>query len=206
MALCTCVCARGQAVIDRPTAWRFARECASGIGHIHSMGYMHRDIKSLNVFVTADLVCKVADFGMCTNEATSCEVCGTPQWMAPEVAKHLVLPIGSPPYDRHCDIYSYAILLWEIFHSSVPYMETRLDQTTIAQMVADTRHNFRPKINPGVCPEQIQAILLHCWHNDPTARPSFPKIVQQLDAVREAVVTATITPPPPPPPTASMMR
>lgn len=29
------------------TAWRFAQECAAGFEFLHSLGYMHRDIKSL---------------------------------------------------------------------------------------------------------------------------------------------------------------
>ena len=41
-----------------------ARSLSTGFDVIHKMGYMHRDIKSLNVFLTADLVAKVADFGM----------------------------------------------------------------------------------------------------------------------------------------------
>ena len=45
--------------IDQATALRFSKECAAGYGHIHSMGYMHRDIKSLNVFLTGTLVCQV---------------------------------------------------------------------------------------------------------------------------------------------------
>lgn len=44
-----------------------------------------------------------------------------------QVAAHIVHK-GSPPYDRRCDIYSYGVLVWEIFHASVPYMETGLDQ------------------------------------------------------------------------------
>ena len=50
-----------------------------GLEAIHKMGYMHRDIKSLNIFLTKDLVAKVADFGMVTNEATASDACGTPQ-------------------------------------------------------------------------------------------------------------------------------
>ncbi len=31
---------------DQPTAWRMARESALGLDVLHSMGYMHRDVKS----------------------------------------------------------------------------------------------------------------------------------------------------------------
>lgn len=37
---------------DNPTAWRIAKECASGFKVIHELGFMHRDIKSLNGIYT----------------------------------------------------------------------------------------------------------------------------------------------------------
>jgi len=46
---------------------------------------MHRDVKTLNVFLDGDMVAKVADFGMASNVPTSSDVAGTVQWMGPEV-------------------------------------------------------------------------------------------------------------------------
>ena len=120
-------------VFDPATAWRLSRECALGFGHIHLMGYMHRDIKSLNVFLSANFVAKVADFGMCTNSPQASDMCGTPQWMAPEVGG---AAFGVPKvYDKSVDVYSYAILMWELFHSQTPYWNTGLDQMGILQQV-----------------------------------------------------------------------
>ena len=43
--------------------------------------------------------------------------CGTPQWMAPEVISNYFGKANV--YDRRCDVFSYAVLLWEIFHCKV---------------------------------------------------------------------------------------
>ncbi len=34
-------------IFDQLTAWRLSRESAAGLGALHQMGYMHRDVKSL---------------------------------------------------------------------------------------------------------------------------------------------------------------
>jgi serine/threonine protein kinase len=52
---------------------------------MHQLGYMHRDVKTLNVFLDGDMVAKVADFDKASNVPTSSDVAGTVQWMGPEV-------------------------------------------------------------------------------------------------------------------------
>ena len=163
---------------DMQTAWRLARECALGFDVIHDMGFMHRDIKSLNVFLSADLVAKVADFGMCTPESHSTAACGTPQWMAPEVVANL---LGvQTKYDKRVDMYSYGVLLWELFHCTTPYVETRLDQMGICKSVY--RSNIRPKFGRS-CPPSVQGLVGKCWDKHPSARPAFKEIIRTLDQI-----------------------
>jgi serine/threonine protein kinase len=87
---------------------------------------MHHDIKSLNVFMDKNMVSKLADFGMgtdvipSTDMIPSTDVCGTPQWMSPEV---LANSFGRETlYDKRCDVFSYGVLSWEIFHCHIPYI------------------------------------------------------------------------------------
>eukprot|EP00286_Rhodomonas_abbreviata_P020854 CAMPEP_0181297642 /NCGR_PEP_ID=MMETSP1101-20121128/5351_1 /TAXON_ID=46948 /ORGANISM="Rhodomonas abbreviata, Strain Caron Lab Isolate" /LENGTH=705 /DNA_ID=CAMNT_0023402597 /DNA_START=27 /DNA_END=2144 /DNA_ORIENTATION=- len=162
---------------DMQTAHRLARECAVGFDVIHNMGFMHRDIKSLNVFLSKDMVAKVADFGMCTNVSTSTDPCGTPQWMAPEVLANY---FGSESYyDKRVDVYSYSILAWEIFHCKIPYGDTGLDQMGVARAVL--QENRRPPLSRA-CPPPIQSIITKCWNKDPKSRPTFAEVISMLDA------------------------
>jgi len=48
---------------DTQLKYSFARDVACGMAHIHSLGHMHRDLKSGNVLITQRLQAKVADFG-----------------------------------------------------------------------------------------------------------------------------------------------
>ena len=145
---------------------------------------MHRDIKSLNVFMDKNMVSKVADFGMCTDVIPSTDVCGTPQWMAPEVLANF---FGRETlYDKRCDVFSYGVLLWEIFHCRIPYAETGLDQMQIADAVLNT--NIRPPLSRS-CPQPIQSIIMACLNKYADNRPTFAKVLETLDTAASSCGT-----------------
>ena len=103
---------------------------------------------------------------------------GTPQWMAPEVVANL---LGvQTKYDKRVDVYSYGILLWELFHCTTPYVETRLDQMGICKSVY--RSNIRPKFGRS-CPPSVQGLVGKCWDKHPSARPAFKEIIRTLDQI-----------------------
>mmetsp|Transcript_38840 Transcript_38840/g.93622 ORF Transcript_38840/g.93622 Transcript_38840/m.93622 type:complete len:216 (+) Transcript_38840:222-869(+) len=167
---------------DPQTAFRIGKECALGFEQIHKIGYMHRDIKSLNVFMDKNMVAKVADFGMATPERTSTQPGGTPQWMAPEVLSNL---LGRKvAYDMRVDVYSYAILLWEIMHCKVPYGETGMDQMAIANAVFSK--GIRPPMSSR-CPPEVAKLIVACWDTDPNRRPSFKDIVARMNQIESTI-------------------
>ncbi len=45
---------------------RFASEIAGGMLFLHRGGFVHRDLKSLNVLLNSDWRCKVSDLGQAT--------------------------------------------------------------------------------------------------------------------------------------------
>jgi serine/threonine protein kinase len=106
---------------DEATARRLALESAKGLAFMHAMqpAFMHRDIKSLNVFLSNQMTAKVADFGMATSQAVCTDGGGTIQWMAPEVLQ--CWQQKPTPYDLKVDVWAFGILVWELFHCRAPY-------------------------------------------------------------------------------------
>ena len=46
--------------------WRFFREIAEGLSHIHQQGIIHRDLKPVNIFIDSRDQIKIGDFGLAT--------------------------------------------------------------------------------------------------------------------------------------------
>ncbi|KAM3127821.1 hypothetical protein pb186bvf_020100 [Paramecium bursaria] len=74
---------------------------------MHSVDYMHRDIKLSNIMVNSQSEIKLIDFGLATKCKKQHKQCGTPGHMAPEI-------FTSNQYNEKCDIYSLGILIYEM--------------------------------------------------------------------------------------------
>jgi len=95
------------------------KQILEGIGHLHKINIIHRDIKLENILLKekgSDEI-KITDFGMSrivsrANLATT--QCGTVEYSAPEVFKF-------QPYGRECDYWSLGILLYDLLSSELPF-------------------------------------------------------------------------------------
>jgi serine/threonine protein kinase len=93
-----------------------------GLHAAHGLGLVHRDVKPENTFVCDDGTVKVLDFGIA--KVTSLDAItqsghtiGTPRYMAPE-------QIEGHEVDRRTDVYSVAVMLYELIAGRAPFLET----------------------------------------------------------------------------------
>jgi hypothetical protein len=147
--------------------------CAAGLAYIHSQGMLHRDVKSLNILLDADDFPKICDFGLSrprtTDEQLMTPQVGTAQWTAPEV-------LDSKPYGEPADVYSYAVLLWELLTKEIPFRGLR-DYQVIVSVV---QNNYRPRI-PPTCPPKLSKFIEVCWDREPDRRPTFEMIMKAFE-------------------------
>ncbi|GAM23863.1 hypothetical protein SAMD00019534_070380 [Acytostelium subglobosum LB1] len=164
-----------------------ARDIADGMCYLHTNfdePIIHRDLTSSNVLLNGDYsVAKINDFGLSKemksghNEMTA--AMGSMAWMAPESFR-------GEKYTEKVDIYSFAILLWELITLKDPYcgMEP-LRMAFLANM-----YDYRPPLNQ--IPSQWQQLISRCWHPKPEQRPSFKEILVLIDQIEQNSAASSI--------------
>jgi len=100
-------------------ALHFATQIVKGLGHAHSRGIIHRDIKPHNVMVLRDGSVKVADFGIArmlsaSHSTMTQEALGSVHYISPEQAR------GSS-IDERSDLYSAGVVLYEMITGRLPF-------------------------------------------------------------------------------------
>ncbi len=143
---------------------------------------MHRDIKSLNVLLTADGHAKLCDFGLATlhtltTTATSSHEgrqAGTLPWMAPEL-------FSGCKCNESTDIYSFGIIMYELMTCEVPF-----DGLNQVQIEAQLKNGMRPELPddiPNGFPSEYVDLMKRCWHQDASQRPSSQELQAFLIAM-----------------------
>ncbi|KAK8807370.1 hypothetical protein WA158_004129 [Blastocystis sp. Blastoise] len=153
---------------------RMCKEIASAIQYMHKRNLIHRDIKSENVLLSHG-TCKLTDFGLSREEDrdTRMTFCGTPAGMAPELLR-------KETYNEKVDIYSFAILMYEIYTELRPYEDCHLPDVTILRNIAYV--GLRPTLPSHLSPA-IKDIIKACWAAKPADRLSVDEIIAKLNAL-----------------------
>lgn len=88
------------------------------IEYLHSKNIIYRDLKPENVLIDNEGYIRIADFGLAKQEISGMEgamsVCGTPEYLAPEV----LLKIG---HGKPVDWWTLGCIIYEMITGLPPY-------------------------------------------------------------------------------------
>lgn len=156
-----------------------------GIAFLHSKGYMHCDIKSLNFLVTENFTVKIADLG----EARKITADFDQQfdespipafsWCPPEV---LDLNAASSAYTPASDIFGISMVLSEIICNELPLDKIiRTKKISYEELLRMLSIEKRRPMLPDSLPTVITDIVVRAWDTEPAFRPTASEILNVLE-------------------------
>ena len=104
---------------------------------------------------------------------------GTSRYMAPEVFE--AFESGSN-YTQKVDVFSFAILCWEMLTRKRAYNDTYMTMDQVARAVRET--GLRPKL-PDRWDQELSNLLSRAWAQQPGDRPSFQQLAAELGQIRQ---------------------
>ena len=165
----------------------FSAQIAKALGHAHSKGIIHRDIKPHNVMLLSDGTAKVADFGIARLESETAEpeTVGSVHYISPEQAR-------GGNVDGRSDLYSLGIVMYEMLTGRVPY-DGDTDVSVAMQHLSATP--VLPSLLAPDVPPELERITLKAMAAQPEERyQSAEELLADLEACRQQLTQPEETP------------
>jgi len=147
---------------------KIAVDVSAAMAYLHSRNVIHRDLKSQNLLVDKNWKIKVCDFGFArdTDKTEVMTVCGTDEWMAPEVA------LGRK-YDEKADVFSFGMVMTELVTREKP------KERSGGRAFAFLPEPFK-KSAPSDCPPELINLACEMAEFYPEKRPTFKMVLKRL--------------------------
>jgi len=138
----------------------YAAQVVLALEHIHAKDVIYRDLKPENVLIDEVGYIRITDFGLSKKGVTGLKdaqsICGTPEYLAPEV----ILKQG---HGKPVDWWTFGCFLYEILTGVPPYYTTSKDD--LFEKIKFEQPRFPSSFSPSV-----KDLLNRLFEKDPTKR------------------------------------
>ncbi|GAB6027021.1 hypothetical protein CHUAL_013750 [Chamberlinius hualienensis] len=163
-------------VVDTVQALKFAIDVAKGMAFLHTLEPLipRMNLSSRHVMIDEDLTARInmGDSKFSFQEKGKIYY---PAWFAPEALLKKQDEINS----KAADMWSYAVLLWELHTREVPFAD--MSSMEIGMKIA--MEGLRVPIAPGFSSHMSKLVRI-CMNEDPGKRPTFDMILPILEKMK----------------------
>lgn len=116
---------------------RFYAACIlESLAHLHHRGICYRDLKPENILIDQKGYCVLVDLGFAKVVVDKTyTLCGTPEYLAPEI-------ILSKGHDKGVDYWAYGVLIYEMLVGRSPFYSYGTDQVSLFKRIVQVKYSF----------------------------------------------------------------
>jgi len=140
-----------------------------GLNHMHSRHVLHRDLKTANVFITAEQDAKIGDLGVSRLLSATHEmahtIVGTPYYLSPELCE-------GRPYNVKSDVWAYGCIVYEMCSNGSPPFQASNQGALILKILSGQSQSV-----PSHVTRHLADLVESCLTKDPAQRPDTRQIL-----------------------------
>lgn len=164
-------------LLDEDKIWDFFIQTCLGIQYLHTRKILHRDLKTINLFLTKSGKLKIGDLGVAkeVKESHTHTVVGTPYYLSPELWEE-------KPYNNKSDIWSLGCILYELCTLKHPF-DAKTQGGLFLKII---KEDYEPisSIYSGTLADIINGWLQKNWKD----RPSINDILDNRTLRQQAAI------------------
>ena len=147
--------------------WNILIQLINGLKSLHDLSILHRDLKSANVFLFSNGLCKLGDLNVSkvTRKGLGFTQTGTPYYASPEVWRN-------QHYDNKSDIWSLGCVIYEMAKLIPPFQAKNMDE-----LYKKIVRGFYPQI-PSRYSDDLKEIIKLLIQTEVGARPSCDELLK----------------------------
>ncbi|XP_041359084.1 serine/threonine-protein kinase PLK1-like [Gigantopelta aegis] len=153
--------------LTEPEVRFYLRHVIEGAKYIHSKQIIHRDLKLGNMLLNESMELKIADFGLATRLEFAGEkkmtVCGTPNYIAPEV-------LQKKGHSFEADIWATGCIMYALLVGKPPFETATLKETYYR--ITENAYTF-----PQCLSHSAKSLIRQCLNPEPSDRPNLEEIL-----------------------------
>ena len=149
--------------LEEKVIWKYLLQMLLGLRYIHSLKILHRDMKTINVFLTENDEVRIGDLGVAKiaqdQSMFAQTVVGTPYYLSPELCEER-------PYNEKSDVWALGCIVYEMCTKNHPFKAT--NQGALALKIIKGMYQPIPSTYTSDLGQMISLMLTKDYWRRPT--------------------------------------